>query len=219
DGVVTVARRKLVFGYDAKVECDQPTTFPSGYSFFLADVKMPIATQVQLYASIQVDPMTGAFVGQFTNADRRMASDGCPMQCPAGEACRLLPSPMCAMPSDPAGTVDEYSDYVPNDAPPLGYSFTATGCVVDQPDGTTTFTTAPTDVAVTMPDVTLRNARLTGSFSKAGGVYRLTGSFSADDVLLGDISSGGTAGNLTARSLTKAEAPPGIPDPPQSSTP
>src|SRR5205814_1326980 len=119
------------------------TRFRSGDFFFLAAVKAPITTQVQLFASIRLDAASGAFVGQFTNADRNKSPHRCPTRCKAGEVCRLLPAPACALPSDPAGSVDEFGDYVPNDAPPTGYSFTAHGCAIDQPDGSAVFDTAP----------------------------------------------------------------------------
>src|SRR5207249_656400 len=65
-GVTTNARRRLVFGYDESLTCKKPSTrFRSGDFFFLAAVKAPITTQVQLFASIRLDAASGAFVGQF----------------------------------------------------------------------------------------------------------------------------------------------------------
>jgi hypothetical protein len=215
-GVKTHARRRLVFGYDADLTCNKPSKrFHSGLYFFLASVKTPIMTQVQLYASIVLDEASGAFIGQFTNADRNRTPGRCPMMCKSTEVCRLLPEPACAQPSDPAGTVDEFPDYLPNDKPPTGYSFTAHGCAIDQPDGSVVFDTAPVDVAVTQPAVTLRNVRLSASFRAEAGVLRATGSFAADSVLIGITPSGAASGDLTGRSLTEAEAPPGIPPPPK----
>ncbi len=215
DGVTINARRRLVFGYQVDLSCKKPSSrFHSGDYFFLASVKTPITTQVQLYASIVLDKGSGAFIGQFTNADRDRTRKCPALHCMSTEVCRELPKPMCAMPSDPAGTVDEYPDYVPNDAPPTGYSFTAHGCVVDQGDGSVTFETVPVDVAVTQPSVTLRNARLNALFKESGSVLRATGSFGADSVLIGTSPSGPAAGDLTGRSLTSAEAPPHIPPPP-----
>ena len=85
---------------------------------------------------------------------------------------------------------------------------------MDQDSTTTAFATAPVDVAVTSPAVTLRNAALSSSFVLGGdGTLRGTGALTADAVLLGTIDSGMGHGNLTARSLPDGEAPPGIPGP------
>ena len=179
-------------------------------------MKAPIETQVQLFASIVLDSKSGAFIGQFTNADRNRDPSRCSIQCPAGQVCRLHPKMECALPSDPAGSVDEYPDYYSNPTGDTGYTFTARGCVVDEGEAVT-FHTVPVDVAVKQPAVTLRNASLSASFKDDGtGTLRATGSFSADDVLLGTSPSGPSSGNLTARSLTAKEAPPGIPPPPSA---
>jgi hypothetical protein len=216
DGATDNVRRRLVFGYQVELSCNKPSElFHSGYYFFLARVKVPIATQVQLYASIDVDKASGAFVGQFTNADRNRTRKCPELHCMSNEVCRDLPSPRCALPSDPADNVDEYSDYVPNNAPPTGYSFAARGCIVDGPGGVISFETLPVDVHVTQPVVTLRNARLSASFKSVDSVLRATGSLSADDVLVGTSASGAASADLTARSLTDEEAPPNIPNPPK----
>ncbi|HVY45155.1 MAG TPA: hypothetical protein VHB21_04710 [Minicystis sp.] len=214
-GATINAERRLVFGYEEKLACNAPSKrFRSGIYFFLANVKQPIPTQVQLYASLRVDARSGSFIGQFTNADRDRDPSRCAMKCTDGEVCRTLPEPSCALPSDPAGSVDEYPDYLPNDAPPTGFSFTAKGCVVDRPDGSIAFETLPVDVTVTQPVVTLRNARLSASFRDDGGTLVATGSFAADDVLFGTSPSGAATGDLTARSLDADEAPPDVPPPP-----
>jgi hypothetical protein len=215
-GNETKTQRRLLFSYQFDLDCDKPTTiFKPGKFFLLADVKSPLQTQVQLFGSMTVDPETGKVRGKFTNADRNPDASRCaPLTCKSSEVCRLLPDPACVAPSERAGTVDEFSDYVPNDIPPAGYSFTADACVEDQADGSVIFVSAPVDVIVQLPPVTLRNARLTAQFAPdAEGVLRGSGSLSADQVLLGVVASGKGEGGLLARSLSDDEAPPGIPEP------
>lgn len=111
-------------------------------------------------------------------------------------------------------SVDEYPDYVPNPSAPTGFSFAATGCAIDEGAASTSFATAPVDVAVTSPDVTLRNAALSASFTLADdGTLQGTGDLTADAVLLGTFDTGAGSGDLTARSLPDGGAPPGIPGP------
>ncbi|MDC3962829.1 Ig-like domain-containing protein [Polyangium jinanense] len=214
-GNVTTVRKRLLFGYTFKLECDKPSTiFPTGKYFLLADIEKPLQTQVQLWASFYVDPETGRVRGQATNADRDK-TQVCPMSCKSTEVCRLLPEPQCVAPSERAGTPDEHSDYVPYGTPPTGYSFTIEGCAVDQPGGKVVFATAPTDVVVQIPPVTLRNVTLTAEFAPdANGVLRGTGTLAADTVLIGTTASGKGEGNLLGRMVSAEEAPPGIPDPP-----
>jgi len=216
-GNVTKVRKRLQFAYAFKLECNAPSAvFPPGHYFLLADIDKPISTQVQLWASFQVDATTGRVTGQCTNADRDK-TQVCPMACGTGEVCRLLPEPACVPPSERAGTVDEYPDYVPYAIPPTGYSFAIDGCAVDQADGKAVFVTAPVDVVVQQPPVTLRNVTLTAEFSKdAAGVLRGSGTLLADQVLIGTTPSGPGEGNLVARLVSEDEVPPNIPDPPAS---
>jgi hypothetical protein len=216
-GHTTKTRKRVLFAYRFDLKCDKPTAvFRPGYYFLLADIKNPIQTQVQLFGSLDLDASTGKIRGQFTNADRNMEKGRCPFDCP--EACRTLPMPACVAPSERAGTVDEFPDYIPNAAPPAGYTFTADGCVADQPGGSTVFVTAPVDVIVQIPPVTLRNAALTAELSPdAEGVLRGSGSLVADEVLLGTSASGKGEAALVLRSITDMQAPPGIPAPPASS--
>jgi len=214
-GHETTTRKRLGFGYSANLECNAPSAvFGSGYYFMLADILEPLATQVQLWAYYDVDPMTGAVHGQCTNADRIKDPNRCPMACTDGKVCRLLPQPECVLPSTKAGTVDEYSDYVPNPTPPTGYTFPIEGCVQDQPDGTVAFVTAPTDVVVQSPAVTLRNVTLNASFGKdAMGVLRGAGSLVSDQVLIGTTASGKGKGGLDARKVPTDEVPKDVPLP------
>ncbi len=216
DGHATTARRRISFAYQSKLDCNAPTKlFPSGNYFFLVDVKKPLPAQVQLFAAVAVDLETGRTRAQFTNADRITTPGRCPTECKTTEACRLVPSPACVPPSEKAATAEEFSDYVPNFSPPLGYSFSTTGCVQDQPDGTVVFANAPADVEVMSPHVTLRNARLTTSFTKEGDVLRGQGSFTVDAVLLGTTASGSGEGGLSARSIPEG-AIAGIPPAPSA---
>ena len=215
NGNLTTVRKRLLFGYSFKLECDKPSTvFPTGKYFLLADIEKPLQTQVQLWAAFYVDPETGRVRGQATNADRDK-TQVCPMSCKSSEVCRLLPEPKCVAPSERAGTTDEHSDYVPNGTPPTGYSFTIDGCAVDQPGGKVVFATAPTDVVTQIPRVTLRNVTLTAEFAPdANGVLRGTGTLAADTVLIGTTPSGKGEGNLVGRLVPAEEAPADIPDPP-----
>ncbi|MEO5730220.1 MAG: hypothetical protein ABI134_11765 [Byssovorax sp.] len=214
-GHVTLTRKRIVFSYDFGVKCDQPSTiFPSGTYFFLAEVKEPIGTQVRLFTAMDVDPATGAFVGRFTNAVRNPDPARCSPACSATDACRLIPAQECVPPSQRAGTTAEFPDYIPNSTPPVGFSFQTTGCVIDQPDGTAAFITAPVDVVVQSPTVTLRNTQITGSFKPGpGGILQGTGSISADDVLLGTTTSGPASGGMSAQSIPEAQVPMGVPQP------
>ena len=214
-GHVTLVRKQIVFSYDFGVKCDTPTElFHSGTYFFLAEVKEPIGAQVRLYTAMDVDPATGAFVGRFTNAVRNPDPARCNPACSSTTVCRLVPTQACVPPSERAGTTAEFSDYVPKTAAPDGFSFQTTGCVIDQPDGTVAFITAPVDVVVQLPAVTLRNTQITGSFTPGpGDILQGTGSISADDVLLGTTTSGAATGSMSAQSVPEAQVPPGVPQP------
>jgi hypothetical protein len=215
EGNVTKVRKRIVFSYAFDLECNAPSlVFQPGTYFVLADVKKPIPVQVKLFAAVELDPQTGAFIGQFTNASRNKDPDRCPMPCLSTEVCRLLPMPACVAPSERAGSVDEFSDFLPNYTPPVGFTFEAHGCAVDQDEKTVIFSSAPTDVHTQQPDVTLRNTILTASFVKEGdGTLRATGSLTADDVLLGNITSGPGQGGLTMRSIPADQVPPDVPQP------
>ncbi len=214
-GHATAVRRRLVFGYRFDLKCDAPVKgFDPAGTFFLVEVRKPIPTQIKLWALMEVDAATGRTVAQFTAGRRTQTVGRCPMACADTDVCRLLPQPACVPPSEKMGSVDEYPDYVPNVSPPSGYSFATTGCVVEQGDGSFAFANAPVDVEVMSPHVTLRNTKLTVSFTNAGGVLRGQGSLVADAVLLGTAPSGEGEGDLTARELPAADVPAGLPRPP-----
>lgn len=214
-GAVTVERRRTVFTYASSLECDQPSkVVRPGTYFFMAAITKPISTQIKLYCVVEVDPATGALKTHFTKAKRNPDPNRCPMSCASTEVCRLLPAPACVPPSEPAGSVDEWPDYVPDPDPPAGFHFEAGGCTADQGATMATFGTEKVDVKVEMPPVTLRNASLTASFTKdADDVLRGSGSLVADAVLLGVIDSGKGQGDLTAVSIPDDKAPMGLPQP------
>lgn len=216
-GSATHERRKIVFGFDVKLSCTKPSKVVStGTYFYLMDVKKPIATQVQLFAVLQSLP-TGEILGQFTRAKRNPDPNRCPMPCKSTEACRLLPAPACVIPSERAGTVDEFPDYIPDPGPPTGYSFTVHGCAADMDDGTASYVNLPVDVVVPQPAVTLRNTRFASTFTTdATGLVRGTGAITADDVIIGPISSGAGEGSLAMRRIPDGSVPPSLPQPPQN---
>ncbi len=199
--VPTVARRKIVFGYQLDLTCSAPSNVmpAQGDYFILIDVVQPVGTQVKLFATIGVDP-TGKFTAHFSGATRNPDPTRCTPACPSTDACRTLPGPpACVAPSLAANTTDEYPDFVINTTT-SGFSFDAIGCVVDQSDGTALFVNEPVDVFVTQPSVTLRNTKLTATFAvDAENVLRGAGALTADDVLLGTAESGPGTGTLTAR--------------------
>ena len=212
------ARRKLRFGYQFDLTCTAPTKImpAKGSYFLLIDVKQPIGTQVRLWADIRVDTNTGRFSAEFLRAGRNTDGSRCPGGCANTDACRTLPPPAaCVAPSLRADDVSEYPDFIADATSPASYRFTASGCIVDAPDGSAQFVNLPVDIFVSSPQVTLRNTRLTSSFTRnAQGVLLGAGSLSADDVSLGPSSSGKGAGTLTARLVPDNEVPPGIPEPP-----
>jgi hypothetical protein len=216
EGNKTTTRKRLVFNYELKLTCNKPSkVVPPGKYFMLFDVKKPIGTQIQLWGVMRVNEATGEMVGQFTNADRNAAPNRCPFPCKSTEACRLLPAPACVVPSERAGTVDEYPDYLPNAPPnPTGYSFTVKGCIEDLGDGSASLVTLPSDFVVTQPQVTVRNARLSGTFTQEAGTPRGSGTFTGEEVLIGTAPSGKGEGGFLTRRVPDGEAPPGIPEPP-----
>ncbi len=214
-GRTWAGRQRLVFGYG--VACDAISMgtdkFPSGTYFFLANVTEPIDTQIQLFARIYVDPDTGKFHGQFTNADRNSDPGRCDPACDETQACRLLPSEACVTPSEKAGAADEYPDFLPNDVLPTGYSFTVDGCVVDSGDSVA-FVNLPADVVIQQPAVTVQGIQLTSSFRQEGDAFIGTGSVTAAQVLIGTTESGKAVGTMVAARIPDELVPPGVPEPP-----
>jgi hypothetical protein len=215
DGRERHYRTRIPFSYI--VQC--PTSgrashFPSGVYFLLLQVEKPLGTQIQLFGAIDVDATTGAFVGQFTKAHRNPDPNRCPTPCASTDACRLLPSPSCVAPSTAAGTVDEYPDWVPNPAPPTGFSFEIHGCAVDDGNASDVLT-APATMIVQQPAVTVQGLTMTSQFAPSGdGIVRATGSLTADNVLLGAGGLGPGSGTMTAVRIPDNLAPTDLPLPP-----
>ncbi len=209
----SVSRRRVRIPFSYVVKCAAGASkFPSGTYFVLLDVDQPLGTQIQLLAYIDVDPSTGALVGQFTNADRN-PEQKCPSACPSTDVCRLLPAPQCVPPSERAGTVDEWPDFVPNAPPPTGYSFVVQGCAVD--DGAASgVLTAPATMVVESPKVTVEALTMTASFTPGpDGIVRATGSLTADVVRLGTNPLGPGKGSMAAVRIPDDRVPPNVPRP------
>ena len=198
-------RRRVVLPFSFTVKCDggvRADNFKSGTYFALLEVEQPLGTQIQILASIEVDPATGAFAGQFTNADRNPDNARCPTPCKSTDACRLLPAPECVPPSTRAGSVDEHPDFVPNATPPIGYTFSVRGCAVDG-----------------SPPVTVEGLTMTAQFApEANGGFRATGSLTADAVLLGGNRIGPGKGTMSALFIPVEQVPPGVPPAPPLET-
>jgi hypothetical protein len=216
-GNETEVRTILTFGYD--FECVGGAigdAFPSGGYFFVVDVELPIETQIQLWAWLDVDPETGLINGQFTNADRIQDPAHCGLDCnPETEACRTTPLVECVLPSTKAASEDEYVDFYPNNVTETAYSFNVQACVSALPDGSIGFGNIPVDVKVPQPAVTVKGINLSSAFALGGdGVLRATGSFTANTVFLGPADSGAGSGVLVARRVPDEEVPSTIPKPP-----
>ena len=212
NGSVRHNRTRIPFSYT--VTCAAGTRaekLESGIYFVLLDVDQPLGSQIQLYGAIDVDPATGAFNAQFTNADRNLDNARCGNRCMSTEACRTLPAEDCVIPSQRAGTVDEYPDFLPNPTPPVGYSFTVEGCAIDEGNGAGIIT-APATMVVQQPPVTVEGLTMTAFFSTdTSGVTRATGSLVADAVRLNSTKIGAGKGNMTARLIPPNQIPPGVP--------
>lgn len=208
-------RQTLIFGFEFECSEGAPSaTFPSGTYVFLVNVDDPIATQIQLFGHIIVDNEYGVYVGQFTNADRNENLD-CGLVCEDGEVCSLLPEPRCVLPSADMSSPYEFSDYVPNAAPPKGYSFTIKGCVRDLEDGTVAFGNQPVDVVVTSPPVIVKGINFNAGFTYAdNGDFVGEGTFVAEQVFLGETPSGTGVGTHVDLLIPSDQVPAGVPSPP-----
>jgi hypothetical protein len=217
-GEATAVRKRLLFTYDIVCSGSAASTFASGVYFFLLDVEQPVGTQIKLYSDIVVDPKTGIFQAQFTLARRVLDPTRCTPACAAGNVCQTIPSSMCVVPSTRAGSTDEFPDFFADPAPPIGFTLTATGCVIDQPGGLVAFTTAPADLVVQQPSVAVDGLVIIASFSPdANGVMRATGGITGDNSLLGKAPLGSGHGTVAAR-FVPADKAPMVPAPPPAAT-
>lgn len=214
-GNSTITRERVSFSFEFTCKGNAASTvLTTGAYFFLLEVEEPIGVQIQLLVKFVVDPATGKLVGSATNADRDPTQQ-CPQPCSGTEVCRLLPEPACVAPSERAATVDEYSDFIPNVTPPVGYSFIVQGCAEDLPDGSAGVGTLPARMVVESPPVTVEGLVLSSSFEvDDAGVLRGGGGVTAEQILLFGTPSGAGKGTFTARRIPDAEVPPGVPDPP-----
>lgn len=212
-----VNRTKIPFTYSVKcVAGRRSNNMKSGTYFALLDVTEPLGVQLQFYGVFDVDPASGAFVANFTNADRNRDGSRCPTPCGPDSACRLLPKPECVIPSTKAGGITEYPDYVPNATPPTGYSFSMKGCAVDDGDGAGVVT-APAVIAVQQPAVTVQGIYMNAYFSPGpDGRFSASGSLAATKVFLGETPLGKGNGTMTATLLKADETPAGLPQPDRS---
>jgi hypothetical protein len=206
-------RQVIKFGYGLNCSGDAPAKiFPSGAYILKIEADKPVQTQIQLFAALEVDAVTGRILGQFTNADRDRSIDCSKygLACERTQACRTLPTPECVEPSAKMTSVDDYPDFAPNATPPTGFTFTVTGCARDREDGSAAVATEPATMEVESPPVKVVGVRMNMAFS--GPEPRGEGTFTADDVLIGGTSSGAAAGSIT--SLRMPAAPKGLPEPP-----
>jgi hypothetical protein len=211
----TAVRKRLLFSYSFTCSGSGSKVLVSGGYFFLLDVENPIGTQIKLFADLDVDPATGVFVGQFTQASRVTDPTRCSPACTSGDVCETLPPPsMCVVPSTRAGDATEWPDFYANPTPPVGYTLTVNGCAEDQPDGTAAFATEPADLVVEQPAVSVDGLVLVGSFAPGpGGVVTATGTVTGDDIVFGTSHLGVGSGNVDAQSIP-ANMGPSIPAPP-----
>ncbi|MBX3185541.1 MAG: hypothetical protein KF819_00945 [Labilithrix sp.] len=215
-GRVRVNRTRILFSYAVRCNAGaRSTQLQTGVYFVLLEVDQPLGTQIQLYGALDVDADTGAFIGQFTNADRSRDGSRCPTPCGEADACRLLPTPACVAPSLKAGTVDEHTDFVPNFEPPTGYSFRVEGCAVDESNGAGVVS-APADMVVQSPPVTVAGLTMTAFFGPdESGTIRGTGSLTADTIYLGGnvLGNSGGRGSMTAIRIPDDLVPSNVPRP------
>lgn len=218
NGLTINVRRRLPFALDFKCSNKGTALAKTGAYFFLLNVETPLALQVQLYAWLDIDPETGAFVGQFTNADRLPNVGKCSPACTGvGEVCQTSPAPArCVLASEKTPSENDYVDFFPQLDPVLGYGVTVRGCVEDQEGGkTVALATAPANLAIKAPPVTIDALTVVTAFSVDDtGVLRGTGGGSADNARLGNGNLGRAAGSVVGRALSEAEAPADIPRPP-----
>lgn len=210
---------RTVIPFSFAVKCSAGATanlMPSGVYFTLLEVQEPIGTQIQLFGVFDVDATTGRLTAQFTNADRNPDRGRCTtLQCGASDACRKLPVEECVAPSTKAGTVLEWSDFLPNATPPTGYSFPVGGCAIDDTGakgaGVVTF---PANMIVESPPVTVGGLEMTAFFgADEGGVVRATGTLTAQAISLGGNLIGPGKGTMSAILVPERQAPPDVPKP------
>ena len=209
----TGVRKRLLFSYAFACAGAGTKLLPSGVYFFLLDVEDPIGTQIKILADLDI-AASGRFVGQFTLASRITDPNRCSPACTAGDVCQTVPSPsMCVVPSTRAGSPDEWPDFYANSTPPVGFSFTVNGCAEDQPDGTATLATEPTNMVVQQPAVSVDGLVVVASFARTGNDVVASGTVTGDDIVFGTSQLGQGHGDVEAE-LIPASMAPAVPKPP-----
>lgn len=207
----TKTRIRIPFAYDFRCSGTKGTKLfpPFGYYFFVANIASPVDTQIRLWVAMKVNQETGAFVGQFTSSFRDRDPNRCNPPCADTEACRVHPGPpRCVIPSEKAGSVDEFPDWKPDPVPPVGYSFRVTGCIEDTGPNAAGLANASVDVDIQRPPVSVRGVSMNSGFTKdEDGILRGTGAFTGDQVFIGNIPSGPGTGSQTMRSISEDEIP------------
>jgi hypothetical protein len=213
-GTVLHYRERLPFSYPAQCGTPQATHFQSGAYFLLLQVSEPLGVELKVFGAIDVNPQSGAFYGQFTAALRNSDGTRCSPACTGTTGfCETIPSEMCVTMSTPPVSVFEYPDFVPQVAAPNGYTFEMHGCATNQGDsGAVTILTAPGELNVTVPAVSIKGLTFTAQFVPVdGGAEMASGSLTATDTYLGMNELGPGAGTLTALSIPDAQAPANLP--------
>ena len=210
EGHATKQRTRLPFSY--VLTGGGPTTLPSGHYFYLINVDY-LEQQLRLDSYIDVDPTTGEWRGQFTNAIRKPVLNdrpGCAaLACGADEICALHRTPpSCVLRSERMLGLDEALDFAPEDDPSNnGYSFPIEGYARDEVDGTIAFGTKTFDIQLSLSGIPIfvDNSLIGGQLLLSEGQVRGTGSVGVEHVIVNGEDQGPTSGRLEARSLTPAE--------------
>jgi hypothetical protein len=210
EGNVTLPRKRLPFTYGLTE--GGPNSLPSGYYFFLMNVEY-ISTQIQVYAYLEIDPVSGEWRAIFTNGNRRPelnARPGCPSCSGDTPICALYPSARCAKPSEKMGALPEFRDFLPEPDPPDGYTFVADGFARDEADGTIAFGTLPFVIDITIGtggiNVRAEGTTVNGAFrQEPSGRWVASGSLGVEVVKLNNIGNSTTKGEFTAMTLDPSE--------------
>lgn len=212
DGHFTLPRQKLPFTF--QLEGGGPTTLPTGYYYWLFDIEPPpLQTQIQVFTYMKVDPATGHWRANFTNANRRAALNsrpGCPACADLTPVCALIPTPRCVKPSDKQIDIAEWVDFLPEKDPPDGYYFIADGFARDEADGKISLGTAPflIDINIGAGNINIRaeNTKVIGAFEMdTNGRLVATGSVSIEVVKVNGTGKDPTDGIFKAFLLTDEE--------------
>jgi hypothetical protein len=214
EGHVTLPRKRLPFTY--VLPGGGPNSMPSGYYYFLMNVDY-LATQIQVYAYLEVNPETGIWRAIFTNGNRLVALNtrtGCPSCASPDPICSLYgpDSPTCVKPSVKQSTLSEYKDFLPETDPPDGYTFIADGFARDETPDTIAVGTAPFLIDITIGsggiNVRAEGTTVTGTFVRDAADperWIASGSIKVDVVKINGSGADPTAGDFTAMNLKQSE--------------